>query len=311
MSKNITLDKIDSKEKYYEIMRSTRDKIEGSEAELAIDNEIIERKEKCDFYIHEAASPLGDFAIYQGTQYVGDIGLGPIRSSNFESDGIVNIIISYSLAPQYRGQGIMVEAIKIAIEYIRSIKESNQDIPFVECMDQEQPKEHMLFIAKAIGTVKADVLIQNYPSLSCSIKAGGKVNDIYSMGVIVTFLDQSNNFSDAFTLQLLECSRELCKIGFNEHSVSDDTPTSRKSSEQQSGALKALEILPNETEDTNAKGIIAGWFIHYAQVQAQKSMVQDNSAIAMQNSEANTCVVADQDLLDVHLGGANNPTDCE
>ncbi len=45
----------------------TLDKIECSGAELIADTEIIERKEKCAFYIHEAASPFGDFAIYQGT----------------------------------------------------------------------------------------------------------------------------------------------------------------------------------------------------------------------------------------------------
>lgn len=124
----------------------------------------------------------------------------------------------------------MVEAIKLAIEHIRSIKESGQDITFVECMDLEQPEKHMVFIAKAIGKVEADIDIYKYPSLSCSIKAGGKVSDISPVSVSVTFLDQSNNFSDVFTSQLLKCSRELYKIDLNEHNMSYDSPN-RKSPE--------------------------------------------------------------------------------
>lgn len=74
--------------------------------------------------------------------------------------------------------------------------------------------------------------------------------------------------------------------------------------------MKALEILFNETEDANAKGVIERWFTDTLP-QTQKLMVQDNSTIVIQSSETNTCVVAAPDLLDVHLGGAHNTTDCE
>lgn len=226
--------------------------------EVREDMDVIQRKEKCGLYNKTATTPFGDFLITQGTKYVGSIGLHPKRSSSFDSDGTVDIEITYAIDKEHRGAGIMAKVIKLALESIKLIKEGHQTIQFVEVNNADKPEEHEVFTASAIGTVYANVMgISNYPSLSSSVKAGGQITGVVYDAIEVTFFNESAPyFSKTFTLSLIQCSKTLYSLGFD-----NDEEKDNRSPELVNKAREVVEKLISQIDnnDTNTKNVLESW----------------------------------------------------
>lgn len=111
---------------------------------------------------------------------------------------------------------------------------------FIE-YDGYSPEKHALLTAQKIGEVCANVMdLGNYPSLSCCIKAGGKVAGLQSGSIHVTFLDQESDphFSEAFTSTLMGYSKKLCQLGFDDsYRASPPDPAEKREASEASKAL--------------------------------------------------------------------------
>jgi hypothetical protein len=223
------------------------------------DMEFIQRSDQCGLYNKIAITPFGIFEITQGTKYVGDITLNPIRSPNFDSNGKVNIEISYGIDKEHRGAGIMAKAINLALEGIKVIKESHQNIQFVE-FDGDTPENHKVFTASAIGTVYADVSsISNYPSLSSSVKAGGKVTKVSSI-IKVTFLDpEVPSFPETFISGLMKCSKILYNLGFDNYGGENNRLHSMEEKNKACEAMAELVELVEQIGNDDAKNALESW----------------------------------------------------
>lgn len=140
----------------------------------------------------------------------------------------------------------MTEVLKLAIQHIQAVKDAQQDIIFVD-YDGCTPEKHTLLTAQAIGEVCAHVMdMSNYTSLSCSIKAGGKVTRLTHGYINVTFLNQESDpyFSEDFTSALMSYSKKLCQLGFN-----DRYRTNPPDDVEKHEASEASKILIRQADD--------------------------------------------------------------
>ncbi len=252
MKETISLIKIDSANQDRSIRLTL-----GSLTQDEID--LITLYEESGYYKDAAVSPFGMFTIKHNDSVVGGITLTTSRAKNFDSSGLVSIEISYSILEEHRGKGIMVEAVKLAVQHIQDIKESHAAITFIECNHCDKPEEREVFTAQSVGIVWAGVSsISNYPSLSSSIKAGGEIAELSSGPIKVTFLNpDAIYFSKAFTLQVMQCSKTLCQLGFNEFECGDIFELrSSMSVEQKTGAWEAIKILFDGAEDPKTQDVI-------------------------------------------------------
>jgi hypothetical protein len=244
MSKNIELVKIESAEQDIAVL---------SAAVMEPDSEsldTIKRKTTSGFYAHAKLAQFGDFMIMLDGKLVGQISLNTSKDSNFASNKIVNIEFSYGLLKQDMGKGLMTEVLRLAIRQIQAAKDAHQDIIFVE-YDGYSPEKHTLLTAQKIGEVCANVMgISNYPSLSCCIKAGGKVTELQSYSIHLTFLNQgpASHFSEASISALMKYSKTLCQLGFDDSYRHNPPDAAEKSQASEASKTFAWQI-----EDTMAQ----------------------------------------------------------
>ena len=268
MSKDIKLVKIDSAEKDTFFALSAA--VDAPDQESL---DIISRKEIAGFYEHTKLSQFGDFMIMLNGELAGQICLNASQDSNFTSNKIVNIEFSYGLLDTCKSKGVMTEVLKLAIQHIQAVKDAHQDIIFVE-YDGCTPEKHELLTAQAIGEVCAHVMdMSNYPSLSCCIKAGGKVTGLTGDFIDVTFLNQESDphFSEAFTSALMSYSQKLCQLGFD-GSYSTNPPDDVEKHK----ASEASKILIRQAEDIITQVAILS-FVKLRMVEFAQDWVQDVS----------------------------------
>ncbi len=174
----------------------------------------------------------------------------------------MNIEFSYGLLEQAMGKGLMTEVLRLAIQRIQAAKDTHQDITFVE-YDGCSPEKHALLTAQKIGEVYASVMdISNYPSLSCCIKAGGKVAGLKGGGSIkVNFLHQEPtfHFSEALTLDLMKYSKTLCQLGFD-----DSYRPNPPSADEKYQASEASKIFIQQVPDAESRSTILFFIKNHA-----------------------------------------------
>lgn len=179
------------------------------------DNEIITQKKESNYYEHDNLSPFGSFIIQKDGKNIGNIYLTAFTS--YKDNKTVDVKISYGISESARGEGVCAHALKMALDYLNETKKCDE-ISYVT--DPEMTiNNHKIYTAQAIGEISADVMpIANYPSLSTSIKCGGKIMEIHSDSISINFLDSNEvaSFSEAVISHLKLFVKGLCVLGIDE-----------------------------------------------------------------------------------------------